>query len=854
QPGSTSVVECSGPSSATGVSVIKMPNPFPDGDYALAVYPIPNDARAAYTAAKEGWIDLSANKWFIPSTISPRLDKNKLVRIPQWDSMRKSTSNGGGGFIDAPAKVKDNFLKKGILTKSDIEPYGTAATPWNMQLDYQWLRAHVRYVFVNWKDGKEENLPPGLVVQAVNDKGTVLASGTAIDDSDGTAYVLIPATQDKWSTMHLGFQAPKGTRVDLSSPAGTPDQRLTSTGATPPDRTSRNTLPNAWHSYGMGAAYAATATGTPGTRKTWTDLRKDIAGDGSATEPLIVFQLDDVVLYDKTKLTTVRAGTRFTAFDHLLTLQNPDTPTTPHYSKGTLGTPLMDQKQVYAMTGSVTAPAAPTTMRDLSTRLIVIGTNIYDIEEKRVVGTPGKTLCLGMRAAVLGDHPMADYRLGSPYFPSNSVFGGPQIHLINVPSVQDPKAGKQLVHMLLFVSCNVKDPNGVLTGGSPTINDLYTSLNMASERWSEGSPGVPASNKDYRIVSQDTSNRNVVVRVRAFFPPVPDGSGAIDITMATGGNRSNMGGPKAGIKILCFTLGASNGNLTYYRDALIGAPATATTVAGTGDINTTTGGESDSDGLSFTWHTLTHEFGHVLGLPDEYGEELDPKTVDPTAWTQNPRIQGFSPPLEGMQTDFRPFYTDGASLMKGNKLPRLRHLRHHVEALNSDATFASLPNRPYLIRHETLGGGGIEYVRPSNAHLNPYTVQFADMAIPNGFGMTALFPSGHDEGVAEAMFVPQGGAPSTLPVASRFDALLIVRSRVRFVFDATVSAAAQLAVIRNSFIQKLYDGQHRMAAGTRFAFTGDATFPRIAVILQPLCAAGPAASGVPAAQFTMSFT
>jgi hypothetical protein len=843
QPGNTTAVECSGPSSDQGVSVIKMPNPFPDGDYALAVYPIPTDARTAYATAKEGWIDLTTNKWFIPSAISPRLDKNKLVRIPQWDSMRKATNNGGGGFIDAPAKVKDNFQKNGLLTKSDIEPYGTAATPWNMQLDYQWLRAHVRYVFVNWKDGKEENVPPGLVVQAVNDKGTVLGSGTAIDDSDGTAYVLIPATQDKWSTMHLGFQAPQGTRVDLSSPAGAPDQRLTCTGATPADRASRNTLPNVWHSFGMGAAYAATATGTPGTRKTWTDLRKDIAGDGSATEPLIVFQLDDVVLYDTNKLTTVKAGTRFTAFDHLLALRNPDSPATPHYSKGTLGSPLMDQKQVYAMTGSVTAPTAPTSMRDLSTRLIVIGTRFYDIEEKRVVGTPGKTLCLGSRAAVLSDHPMADYTTGSPYLPSNGHMGGPQIHLVNVPSVQDPKAGKQLAHMLLFVSCNVKDPNGVLTGSGPTINDLYKSLNTATERWSQGGPGVPASNKDYRIVSKDTSNRNAVVRIRAFFSPVPDGSGAIDITMASGGNRSNTAAPTAGTQFLCFRLGASKGNLTYYDSAL------------TGDNTPASPAENDSDTLSYTWHTLTHEFGHVLGLPDEYGEELDPSTVYPLAGTTDPRIQGFSPPMEGMQTDFRPFYTDGASLMKGNKLPRLRHLRHHVEALNSDAAFASLPNRPYVIRHETLGGSGIEYVRTANEHLNPYTVQFADQAIPSGFGMTALFPAGQDEGVAEAMFVPQGtGTPTTLPAGSRFDALLIVRSRIRFVFDATVSTLTRLTIIRENFIRKLYDDKHRMAAGTRFAFTGDATFPRIAVILQPLCAAGPSQPGNPADQFTMSFT
>jgi hypothetical protein len=244
---------------------------------------------------------------------------------------------------------------------------------------------------------------------------------------------------------------------------------------------------------------------------------------------------------------------------------------------------------------------------------------------------------------------------------------------------------------------------------------------------------------------------------------------------------------------------------------------------------------------------MAHEFGHALGLPDEYGEELNPKDIDGTG-PQDPRIQGYSPPKEGMPTDYRPFFTDGDAMMKSNRLPRLRHLRHHVEALNSDAAFASLPNRPYVLRHETLGGG-IEYVRSGDEHAHPYAAEFAGESIPGGYGDCALFPVGQDEGVAEAMFVAQGAvAPTPLAAGSRFDALMIVRSRVRFRFgDADpgknisgIDAPTRKRLIWKDFISNIYDAKHRLAPGVRFGMTGGNKYSRIAIIVQPVCAYGTA--------------
>ena len=42
-------------------------------------------------------------------------------------------------------------------------------------------------------------------------------------------------------------------------------------------------------------------------------------------------------------------------------------------------------------------------------------------------------------------------------------------------------------------------------------------------------------------------------------------------------------------------------------------------------------------------HTLAHEFGHVLGLPDEYGEALDREEVGGVA--VGPDVLGYCTPL-----------------------------------------------------------------------------------------------------------------------------------------------------------------------------------------------------------------
>jgi hypothetical protein len=804
QPSNVSTIFASAASDATGLCALKIPDTgLPDGEYALAMFPTVADVQKAYMAQNEAWVDLTTNLWVTPPPTTPtRVDRRKQVRIPMWTTNIKAYY--GGGFSDAPPKAKDYFQTKGLLKKDEIEPYGTAATPWNIPIDYGWIKAHVRYLFVNWGVGKEETLPPGLVVVATDAAGKTLGAGTAIDDSDGTAYVLATATIDKWKTMHLGFTVPGGTRVDLSSPAGTPDQRLNCNGSTPDDRTTRNTLPQTWHSYGMGATYAATATGTPAaTRKTWTDLRKDIAADASATEPLIVFQLDDVVLFDRNKLATLAAGTRLTQFDHLLKIRNPD-PAMPYVSTGTFGSPLLDQKTVFPVNSPT--PTAPTVPRDLGIRLVTIENRFYDLEEKRVIGTPGTTLCLGSRAAVLSDHVSANYSAGCSYVDGK---GHHELHYIEVPFVKDPATGLGLSHLVVYVGSKIT----LNPGTAAAQNALYSNLDYASTRWSQGHPGVtqpgatsPA--KDYQIVPADSSKRGTtVVRLRFFYGTRSDGQHKFEIQLTV--DPTPPGRPKK----RSFVQG---GVMTYYDNACIN------------DAATTSPTNKDADGSPAYWHTLSHEFGHVCGLPDEYYEQVDPKVVDTTGSLGLRLTEPFMPAFHqysGWTTDARPYWGDKFAMMRQNMLLRLRHVWHHARAFSADPAFSKVADHPHLVRNNGYPSGGLDFATPEGNTRNPYTAVFTS-PMTGGLADLLLFPVGEDEGLVEAMMSP--GVPRA--AGTRFDALLVVRSKFLFVFNASINQTFQWNTMM-AFHQNFYDTTYRELV--RFQLVGGNRFKSIAVLFHP---------------------
>ena len=462
-------------SGAKGQCVLSRPKDLKPGPYTLQMFPLPDMTQKSYIASKEAWIDLDTGYWLNPILVpgaAPALIKNKVVRIPTWTTDLKAT-HYGGDFADAPPKSKASFGKTGILKSTDIEPYGTPAKAWEMPLDFGWIRSHVRYFFINWKSAKEEVVPPGLIVEVCDAAGKRLGAGAAVDASDGTAYVLVAATKAKWPSLHVAFRAPTGARVDVSAAKPSPDTRLTADGAIPADRNTRVTLPKAWHSLGQSAIYAPTPSGAASPSKTWDDLRKDVANDGAATEPLITFHLNDVALVDGGKLAKIPKDSRLTFFDHLLAIRNAD-PKMPHLTSGTFSAPLIPARTAFTV-DPATPPSAPTVVRDLGTRLINYQGTFFDLEETFVSGSAGTSRLLGARAAVAGAHPIAAYTGGCTYVNDEGRY---ELHAIPVPFVKDPVTGLDLTHGLVYVGSLVTGRSSVAAGAktysASVVNDFYT--------------------------------------------------------------------------------------------------------------------------------------------------------------------------------------------------------------------------------------------------------------------------------------------------------------------------------------------------------------------------------------------
>ncbi len=808
-------------SDASGLCVVNDVAEPGQGGFVLGFVPAPVDVRNFFVDNNEGWIDLDSGTWASPQPDRDKVEQRNLFRLPAWSTSRKAAR--GGGFKAWPDKASQASRERGVLSREDVlrKPFGSTGSPWEIAIDFNWVHATVRYFYFDWNHDKQNTLPPGLFIDAVPARPdsvvTRVGSGTAIKDGDGSARMLIETDAARWGWQGIDFQfrTPRDARIDLAAPepaAGSKDTRMTAVGAVPADRNTRYVPPFRWHS--LGHRCKATAGGKTYGRS-WTALRTELDTD-HVTDVTAEFHLDDVQLVNNDGTIHDKHSGRPALFDHFMKLMD-RVASRPHQSDTTVDVGFLIADKAFTV-GQGTLAAGQKRL-ELSTRLVHLEGNLFDLRDDRVDGDLGRTVMIGARAAIQNAHLFANYGGSGGANPFLENQGFYELHYIDVPGVQDPRASKPLGHMLVFVSWKL-DPAGL---PESVVNDFYLLMTEAAERWSQGCPGVPGATKDYRIVSKDPAVRDMVIRPRMYFGEVTSGE-ILKMELAKGGNRSNTG------ELVWWLRFAVTPTMAYFDGSI---------AFDKGRLGRTA---ADSDGFTAAWHTLAHEFGHVFGLPDEYGEELDPATVDPSAGTDNPRVLGY-PPLvggnEGMPTDYRPFYGDRFAQMNQNTLPRLRHYWHHVESLNKDSAFnqgRGIRGNPFVIRHETLGGG-IDYVRPADEHKHPYVAFFSGKDIPNGRGECALFPVGQDEGVTEALFVPPGTpSPSPLALVNRVDGVLVVRSKVRFRFDGTVVPFDRWQLIWKKFIGRLYDENHRQHL--RFALVGGTKLSRIAVFLQPHCAEG----------------
>jgi hypothetical protein len=450
-------------------------------------------------------------------------------------------------------------------------------------------------------------------------------------------------------------------------------------------------------------------------------------------------------------------------------------------------------------------------------RLVNYQGSFFDLEEDFVSGTAGTTKLLGARAAVAGAHPVAPYTSGCKYIDNEGRY---ELHLVPAPFVKDPVTKLDLFHGLVYVGSKVTGQSTVGGGGKPysgnVVSNFYTLLTQAAVRWSQGHPGVASAGiqqKDYRVTS-DNAGDSSIMRLRFFFNERSDNKHtfAIALTVDASTNDDNRS----------FVQGSQ---MTYYDSAVNGDSTPGAIV-------------KDLDNMPAYWHTLAHEFGHVLGLPDEYYEPVFPP--DPAITLADPFLPTYSQ-YDGWKSGARPYWQDDKAIMLVNQLLRLRHVWHHVRAFNDDAQFKSLKGRPYTVNNLSYPGGGLTYRTPAGkpakgkpavANINnPYTPLFRDkMPLAN----LILFPVGEDEGTVETMFSPAAG-PVARAAGTRFDAILVVRTYYRFVFPAAMTKVDRWNTMVG-FHGGYYDAGYVEAF--RFQLTGGTILKTIAVAFAPHYAAG----------------
>jgi Recombinase zinc beta ribbon domain len=410
------------------------------------------------------------------------------------------------------------------------------------------------------------------------------------------------------------------------------------------------------------------------------------------------------------------------------------------------------------------------------------------------------------------------------------------------------------------------EPGCISLGATPVdeavsreADDLYKLLVAASIRLSPGHPSVVLAGhptKDYCLVPEDRSQRGKhITRMRTFLS-TPDIEGVITLQV------TNAVDPNMGKRSFC------QGDTLYYnidslQEDMRAAPAGYTPTGGTAHPPSNWL-QNDSDGVPSVRFTLAHELNHVLGVPDDYYEQLDPtKEIDANVQWNKPALPAYNG-YKGWQSSARPYNADQKNLMYEKGVMRLRHLWHHTRMLSSNSSVAGVvPDRPYVPRHRTFATTGIDF--KTRADVSPWDV-IAEGHLPGGHAELALFALGDDEGSVEAMFaqpIPAGSffsLPIYLPLrpSDRFHGIVAVRTYYRFVFDdsilpstgafppSTDPVAQRKWMTMFKFYENHYADYYRLPrirfmleGGHRFSQNSASASDRIAIVVQPHFAYGP---------------
>lgn len=806
----------SGTKSRNGISVVfdhvdttKSKLNAPDPRWFLLLLPIvPKRTIAELMSANEVWLDLDRKAWVLVDHAED-MEKRRLIRFPIWSSLRKAAS---GGFKVSPAGT--SFSTTGILTTAELRNMrGTIGKPWEIQIDFGWLGTFLRFSYYDTSTLSVKAVPPGLLVEALGIKtglnGTLkspgplrVGGGTSIDDN--TVYVLHERSAADSTDVEFQFTCRPFSRTFVDYAAKPPkpgnDDRLKATvnSKFTDDPLKGYTLPQIWHSLGMGATVLA------GPKK-WPLLRSHTS---TFADP-VVFHLDDTILVDNTTgPVTLLGGARVALFDRQLAFRGPFDPVVVPWWNGALSENYLRGEDV------IFTPGQPWLKL---TFIIEHEGEFFVLRQDRVDGTPGFDACVGARAAIARapDKPIGEFLNG---FPSLGGDGHAQLHLITdaYPGPFDVNSegaflaahpDARICHLLVYVSVSVTADPTDPTVTSLDVNAIFGGLLDAAERWDQGHPSSGSSGKkDYVAVpAAGVKSGTRVVKLRHYFGPRADGKQVMSI------QARNQPTPTLGTR--SFT---SNGALILFEP------------------KARLGNESmdKADHVALPWFTLAHELGHVLGLPDDYGEPLD-------LGSRGTGLGGPFPIRFGQAHEAYPFNSDAFAMMRGNKLPRLRYRWHLVDFLNNGAK-AQLPEGPYVSAYSTFKGG-MTYAIPQGNTNGPRDVVATQRMTSNRADLV-LFRLGDDEGYVEHIF--ERPATTSTAAGAWLNGVLVLKTKLWFNFFASATGDFPGDVERWNVVQAFqlkWYSRSLLQPRTRLFLDGPSTIAlsRIAIMFEPRLEFGP---------------